>query len=44
MSFDMTYNLVQDRNEDGKQWSVGMFAGLSATKKIVPFGLVLCNS
>ena len=43
MGFDFTYNIVQGVNETGRQWKVGIFTGISASKKIVPFGLVLCN-
>jgi hypothetical protein len=43
MGFDMTYNLVQERDNNGRQWAVGIFTGISSSKKIVPFGLVLCN-
>jgi hypothetical protein len=43
MGFDFTYNIVQGANETGRQWRVGIFTGISASKKIVPFGLVLCN-
>ena len=43
MGFDFTYNIIQDRNKEGKEWRIGIFTGISASKKIVPFGLVICN-
>ena len=43
MGFDFTYNIVQGVNETGRQWRLGIFTGISSSKKIVPFGLVLCN-
>ena len=43
MGFDFTFNLVQEIKEGKQQYRLGVFIGISASKKIVPFGLVLCN-
>ena len=43
MGFDFTFNLVQEIKEGKQQYRLGVFVGISASKKIVPFGLVLCN-
>ena len=43
VGFDLTFNLIQEKNKDGRTWKVGIFTGISSSKKIVPFGLVICN-
>ncbi len=43
MGFDLTYNLIQEQTEEGRKWGLGVFTGISSSKKIVPFGLVLTN-
>jgi hypothetical protein len=43
MGFDFTFNLVQEIKEGKQQYRLGVFVGISTSKKIVPFGLVLCN-
>jgi hypothetical protein len=43
MGFDFTFNLIQEIKEEKQPWRVGVFVGISASKKIVPFGLVICN-
>jgi hypothetical protein len=43
MGFDFTYNIIQDVNHEGRPWRIGIFTGISSSKKIVPFGLVVCN-
>ena len=44
LGFDFTYNIIQGTNDTGRHWGIGMFTGISASKKIVPFGLVISNS
>ena len=41
IGFDFTFNLVQETHPNGKNWKVGCFMGISSSKKMVPFGLVL---
>jgi hypothetical protein len=41
VGFDFTFNLVQENYANGKSWKVGCFMGISGSKKMVPFGLVL---
>ena len=43
MGFDLTYHLIQEKSRDGRKWGLGVFMGISASKKLVPFGLVICN-
>lgn len=43
MGFDFTYNIIQEVNQSGRAWRIGIFTGISSSKKIVPFGLVVCN-
>jgi hypothetical protein len=43
MGFDFTFNLVQEVKEGRQPWRLGVFTGISSSKKIVPFGLVICN-
>jgi len=40
IGFDFTFNLVQEKYQD-KNWKVGCFMGISGSKKMVPYGLVL---
>ncbi len=39
----MTFNVVKDL-EDGRSWKIGILAGLSNTKKILPFALILSTT
>lgn len=41
VGFDFTFNMVQENHANGKNWKVGCFMGISSSKKMVPFGLVL---
>jgi hypothetical protein len=41
LGFDFTFNLVQELHSTGKNWKIGCFMGISCSKKLVPFGLVL---
>ena len=41
IGFDFTFNLIQENHSNGKNWKVGCFMGISSSKKMVPFGLVL---
>lgn len=41
VGFDFTFNLVQENHSNGKNWKVGCFMGISSSKKMVPYGLVL---
>jgi hypothetical protein len=41
VGFDFTFNLVQENHANGKNWKVGCLMGISSSKKMVPFGLVL---
>jgi hypothetical protein len=43
MGFDFTFNLIQEVKEERQPYRVGVFVGISSSKKIVPFGLVICN-
>ena len=43
MGFDLTYHLIQEKSEEGRSWGLGVFMGISSSKKLVPFGLALCN-
>ena len=43
MGFDFTYNIIQERNKEGRAWRIGIFTGISSSKRLVPFGLVICN-
>jgi hypothetical protein len=37
----MTYNLIKKSISEEKPFKVGVFAGLSKSKKIVPYGLAI---
>jgi hypothetical protein len=41
VDFDFALDLVQETHTNGKNWKVGCFMGISSSKKIVPFDLVL---
>lgn len=41
VGFDFTFNLVQESHSNGKNWKIGCFMGISSSKKMVPYGLVL---
>ena len=43
VSFDYTFKLVQEIKENKQPYRIGVFLGLSYSKKMVPFGLVICN-
>jgi hypothetical protein len=43
MGFDFTFNIIQEIKDREQPYRVGVFVGISASKKIVPFGLVICN-
>lgn len=43
MGFDFTFNLIQEIKDKRQPYRVGAFVGISSSKKIVPFGLVICN-
>lgn len=40
-AFDLTYNLIKERNCEGKQYSVGFFTGMDYSHKIIPFGFLI---
>ena len=40
VSFDLTFHVAVDLKLN-KHWKIGIFAGLSFSKRIIPFGLVL---
>jgi hypothetical protein len=41
IGFDFTFNMIQEVYRNGKRWKVGCFMGISSSKKLVPFGLVV---
>lgn len=42
MTFDMTFNLIKDVHpETNNHYKLGCFMGLSNSKRLVPFGLVV---
>ena len=41
MAFDMTFNLFRQSHHSGQKFKLGCFMGLSSTRKLVPFGLVV---
>lgn len=43
LGFDLTHHMVQGVNESGRPWRLGVFTGISSSRKIVPFGLALVN-
>jgi hypothetical protein len=43
MGFDFTFNLIQEIKDRKQPYRVSAFVGISSLKKIVPFGLVICN-
>lgn len=43
MGFDFIFNLIQEVKDNKHPYRVGVFVGISSSKKIVPFGLVICN-
>ena len=44
MGFDLTYSLIRERNQAGREYLVGMFGGVSESKRISIFGVVITNS
>jgi hypothetical protein len=41
VSFDLTFRLIKNRTEEGGSWKVGVFLGLSACNRLVPFGIAI---
>lgn len=43
VSFDLTFRLIKNRpeSESGGSWKMGVFLGLSATNRLVPFGVAI---
>ncbi len=41
VSFDLTYRLIKNRTEEGGSWKVGVFMGMSACNRLVPFGIAI---
>jgi hypothetical protein len=41
VSFDLTSRLIKNRTEEGGSWKVGVFLGLSACNRLVPFGIAI---
>lgn len=44
VGFDFTFNLIQENHNNGKNWKTGCFMGISNSRKMVPFALVLSTS
>jgi len=40
-AFDLTFHLIRDRHANGRTFKVGCFIGLSNTRRLVPFALVI---
>ncbi len=40
-SFDLTFRLIKQPAESGSTFKVGAFLGLSASNRIVPFGIAI---
>jgi hypothetical protein len=41
VGFDFTFNLIRDRHDSGLSFKVGCIVGLSNTRRLVPFALVV---
>jgi hypothetical protein len=41
VSFDLTFRLIKNRKEEGESWKIGVFLGLSACNRLVPFGIAI---
>jgi hypothetical protein len=41
VSFDLTFRLIKNRTSSELTWKVGVFLGISAVNRIVPFGIVI---
>jgi hypothetical protein len=39
--YDLTYNLIQEVNEQKRQYAVGIFTGVNCYNKIIPFGITI---
>lgn len=43
-TFDITYNLLKERNTDKKQWGVGVFTGKDSNMRILIFAIALISN
>lgn len=41
VGFDLTYNIIREKPQNGVQFSIGVFAGLDKYLKITPFGVAI---
>lgn len=41
VSYDLTYNLIQDLSPEKKQYAVGIFTGVNNYNRIIPFGITI---
>lgn len=41
VSYDLTYNVVQDISSQGRQYAVGVFTGVNCYNRIIPFGFTI---
>ena len=45
MSFDLTFNLIKDNHPvTNERYKLGCFMGLSSSKRLVPFALVITSN
>jgi hypothetical protein len=39
--FDLTYNVIAEVTEQGRQYAVGIFTGVNCYNHIIPFGIAI---
>lgn len=44
VSYDLTFNLIKELHSSEKSYKIGMFVGLSCSRRIVPFALTILIS
>ncbi len=41
--YDLTYNVISEISEQGRQYAVGIFTGVNCYNHIIPFGIsIIC--
>jgi hypothetical protein len=41
VSYDLTYNIIQERSNKNHQYAVGIFTGVNCFNRIIPFGITI---
>ena len=41
VTYDLTYNIIQEVSDGNRQYSVGIFTGVNCYNKIIPFGITI---